>query len=1152
MGKPSLQTIEPIDISWSWLSECTDDLPQSAPDHPHVYLYRLHGASQLTQVRDISQRLSPLLVVLEAGHSNLLQATLTAGATSCLFEDELDDASLTRHLQRCWAGWNVAARNNDEIEDMQSVIGTSPIMLHRWRPCKDTGIRFEYLAQNIVRFGYRSDELKRGGVNWFDLIHADDRTHAREQLCEQTLAGHSDYRLRYRILTKQGEYRWVEDTAQIKRNADGEVWYQGFITDVTERVANQQSLRDAISTAAASEQKLTTQLQEQQRLLDNIDLGILILDTGQRVVGSNTLAQSILGLDDEFIATRPGMADTIRYCFARGMYDFEESELDNHIRQREQMFSCNERQCSEIRRPDGRVYGFTVSPLDDGGRILTYYDITALKNAQLDLLGERRKLVANETKFRKLYTAANRNHKELQLLDKLQAAISNKLEVVDLYDTAVRSISDIFGYDNIQIHVNDGAGCDHFAGDADTPRSTDPITVDIIANVLETGKPLLQHTPLKSGDDSIGSTLGIPLRSGNHIPGVLIVESLTTALRQTDLLLMQKVAEQLSIALDNAELMATVSSDLQRTRAMSTLSRELNGAESIESLYDLIINNSMSIVDADAAAIYIVDPTEGYQLAVNSDDYREYPGTVDDSPVLRAIVSSEMTQAGTPVTGSAPRGYDISLCVPLHCQSEIWGVLELRRFCHRNTFSLADETLLLGIGNQLSAIAQKQALIAQVEHQAYHDSLTQLPNRRHFDRCLETGIANAAQQSTALCILSIDLDGFKSVNDTLGHPTGDQMLVTLADRLQQQTRPGDTLARMGGDEFAVILQGLPSPDAALAIAEQYLHLLNREVRIADHRLFVGASIGISSYPEDGTTTLELLQHADFAMYQAKSEGKNIARKFSPALAATAMARRQIEIDLNRAIETAQFELHYQPQVDCQSAEVLGVEALVRWHHPERGLVPPLEFIPIAEETGTILAIGEWVLRQACEQNARWLKQGYAPLRMAVNISALQFAHKDFVELVETTLADTGLPPELLELEVTESVVMHDINVVTAQLTRLQNLGVSIAIDDFGTGYSSLSYLQDLPLDSLKIDRAFINSLDCTAPEKSLANSIIMIAAAANLRTVAEGIESAEQIRVLAELGCSEAQGYLISKPQPAARIEQLLPRLPTKQAAAAA
>jgi diguanylate cyclase (GGDEF)-like protein/PAS domain S-box-containing protein len=1143
-------------VSWSWLNETPQPgAPLAAVQTRHVYLYRLHDADGIDDISRWSQRCPALLVVLDDQQSALMTPALAAGATHCIFDDELTADSIARHANRCWSIKDAAAQRLDGDAAMQAVIGTSPIMLHRWRMDDKICIRFEYISQNISRFGYCSEEFLSGRVNWIDLMHSDDREKAREQFEQRIRDGSPDYRLRYRILTKKGEYRWVEDTAQIKLDSEGHTFFQGFILDVTERVADQQSLRRAINMAASSETRLTEQVQEQQTLLDNIDLGILILDGRSRIVGSNKLARSLWQLDEAFIATKPTAEQTIRHCFAHGVYDFPESELEAQILKRQQLYRRNDRQHSEIKRADGQIYRFNMTPLADGRRILTYYNITALKNAQVDLLSERKKLVENENRFRKLYNAANRNHKELLLLDKLQAAISNKLELKDLFNTAVNSISSIFGYDIVLIHVANGSESDHFAGVTEEPRTIHPLTTQIIDTVVRTGEPLLQHSPAATGDgdacESLSSILGIPLRSSSNSPAVLIVESVTAPLKHSDMLLMQKVAEQLKMARENVELLATVNSDLQRTRAMSTLSCDLNSVETVQSLYQLITSSSISIIEADAAAIYSFDSTGGFIPLHQSQDYRDYPGRENDNPLARAAASSEVTQAITPVGNTGTPIYDISLCVPLFHKSSIWGVLELRRYQHRRTFSLADETLLVGIGNQLSAVVHKQRLLAQIEHQAYHDSLTRLPNRRHFERCLETGIANARRHAQTLGILLIDLDGFKAVNDSLGHPTGDQMLVTLASRLQSQTRPGDTLSRMGGDEFAVILCGLESPDDALAVANEYLHLLNREVRIADHRLFVGASIGISNYPEDGTTALELLQHADSAMYQAKSEGKNIARKFSPALAAAASARLSMENDLNRAIENHQLELYYQPQVDCRSGQVLGVEALLRWNHPQRGLVPPMEFIPIAEETGSILAIGEWVLRQACEQNARWLERGFAPLRMAVNISATQFAQKDFVELVESTLDATGLPPKLLELEVTESVVMHDIDMVTAQLTRLQNLGVSIAIDDFGTGYSSLSYLQDLPLDSLKIDRAFINSLDCNAPDKSLANSIIMIAAAANLRTVAEGIESAEQIRTLAALGCSEAQGYLISKPQPAGRIEALLPGR-TKRAAVAA
>ncbi len=438
---------------------------------------------------------------------------------------------------------------------------------------------------------------------------------------------------------------------------------------------------------------------------------------------------------------------------------------------------------------------------------------------------------------------------------------------------------------------------------------------------------------------------------------------------------------------------------------------------------------------------------------------------------------------------------------------------------------------MTAVANQASVALAQFDLRQKIEHQAFHDALTGLPNRRLFENRLELALAQAERYGTIFATMFIDLDGFKHVNDTLGHEVGDELLLAVTKRLKERTRDSDTLARMGGDEFALIITNLRYKDDAIRVGQSYLALFQEIFEVAAHSLSVGASIGISLYPSDGQDLSSLLRHADSAMYQAKNAGKNSVCSFTQELADQAKERLDLENDLRKALEKNELELYYQPQICLQTGEQIGVEALLRWIHPDRGFISPIQFIPIAEETKLILPIGEWVLKEACRQTVAWQKKHGSSMQVAVNISAIQFDRFDFLNTVISALEETGLDPSYLELEVTETVLMQDVNIVIERLNELRSLGISIAIDDFGTGYSSLQYLQQLPLDKLKIDRSFINTIEANKGS-ALVETIVLLAKRFGLKILAEGIEDKEQLEFLESLGCDEAQGYYFSKPVP--------------------
>jgi diguanylate cyclase (GGDEF)-like protein len=426
---------------------------------------------------------------------------------------------------------------------------------------------------------------------------------------------------------------------------------------------------------------------------------------------------------------------------------------------------------------------------------------------------------------------------------------------------------------------------------------------------------------------------------------------------------------------------------------------------------------------------------------------------------------------------------------------------------------------------------------------AHYDSLTDLPNRVLMRRCLERHVAELSQ-GNAFAVLYIDLDGFKGVNDSSGHEVGDELLRETADRMRACVGESDLVARLGGDEFAIIKAGAGDSDGLAVLAERILDALRMPFICQGQEIAISASIGVVIAPDHGRSAEDLLKRADLAMYAAKSEGRRTFRFFMPEYDTRAGQRRQIELDLRQALGRGEFEVHYQPLVDLAANVVTGCEALLRWRHPNRGMISPAEFIPVAEETGLISEIGEWVLRQACMEAASWP----AHISVAVNVSPVQFRSNTLALKVAAAIAESGLSPERLELEVTETVLISDDNEALTILHQLRDLGVLIALDDFGTGYSSLSYLHRFPFDKIKIDRSFVGDIGKTEDSSPIVQAVVQMAAARQIATTAEGVETESQREILRQLGCSQMQGFLFSPAVPASKLKQLLERKQTSAA----
>lgn len=437
-------------------------------------------------------------------------------------------------------------------------------------------------------------------------------------------------------------------------------------------------------------------------------------------------------------------------------------------------------------------------------------------------------------------------------------------------------------------------------------------------------------------------------------------------------------------------------------------------------------------------------------------------------------------------------------------------------------------------------VTAARAMSFRMSHLAQHDSLTDLPNRLLLNDRLTRAIASARRNGNRLAVLFVDLDRFKDINDSLGHAIGDKLLQSVAERLVARVRNSDTVSRPGGDEFVVLLSELEHPEDAAVCAKKMLTALTAPHRIAQHDVHVTVSIGVSTYPEDGQDAETLVKSADTAMYQAKENGRNNYEFFRQDMNIRAVERQSLEGSLSRALERHEFVLHYQPKINLEKGAITGAEALIRWLHLDRGLIPPAQFVPIAEDTGLLLPIGQWVLHEACRQARAWLDAGLRPVPVAVNISAVEFRDKGFLEGVRAILKDTRLEPRYLELELTESVLMQHAESTASVLQALKAMGVQLAVDDFGTGYSSLSYLRRFPIDTLKVDRSFVRQITADADDAIIASAVISMGKSLKLRVVAEGVETREQLAFLQDQRCDEGQGYYFSRPVVAEQFAKLL------------
>jgi diguanylate cyclase (GGDEF)-like protein len=613
-------------------------------------------------------------------------------------------------------------------------------------------------------------------------------------------------------------------------------------------------------------------------------------------------------------------------------------------------------------------------------------------------------------------------------------------------------------------------------------------------------------------------------------------------------------------------LLASLQDRHQLLEQLSEVQRAITRRAPLQQILDAITDGAQALLGNEVAVLRMLDPDDPRVLLLSS-----CTGIASD--LTRRLWRVSLAEAGAtgqavernelvvmaPYPDSPDRVPDLDgarihagMAAPVHDKSTVVGALAVASYRPDRVYTARDQQILQVFAEQVS-LAVTDAKTREAMQQAFHDSLTGLASRALFMDRLDQALASAARGRTRLATLFVDLDGFKLINDSLGHTAGDAVLVGVAGRLRSCLRPEDTAARLGGDEFAVVLQDL-GWDQAVAVAQRIIEALRVPFQIDGKQVSVSASIGVAFNTDRDTDGRMLLRNADLAMYHAKRNGKGRYEIFEPGMRTMPVRSLDLESDLHRALTAGEFALHYQPIVelvdgsldslsgDRLSARVTGVEALVRWLDPEHGLTSPQKFVPLAEETGLILPIGRWVIHEACRQASAWNagRNGRPPLVVSVNLSARQLQQPDLPDIVAASLAETGLPPRCLMLEITESLLLRDTGITMDVLSRLEELGVRLAIDDFGTGYSSLTYLRRFPIDTVKIDKSFVDEVTSSPKGSALIRAIVQFGQTLEMTTIAEGIEAPEQLRHLYEAGCPLGQGYLFAKPLEAAELGALL------------
>jgi diguanylate cyclase (GGDEF)-like protein len=672
----------------------------------------------------------------------------------------------------------------------------------------------------------------------------------------------------------------------------------------------------------------------------------------------------------------------------------------------------------------------------------------------------------------------------------------------------------------------------------------------------------------------VGASAALPLiQSGTSIGILMVTLAEADSLDEEAVSLLARMADNLSFGLDNLD------REVERKRserasqrlakmyaALSATNEAILRARTADELYNLVCDAAVHVGNSLAAAILLAEPETTWLRPVagtghSVEQIKRTRFSIDQENIYGRGVCGKAfrtqlthvnddvlnSEQGKPWRKSSLQTGVVASCgVPLTRHGQSVGVI-LFFLSQSSAMDKEVIALLTRIGKNLSFALEnfdradeKNRADQRIQFLATHDDLTRLPNRVMFNQLFERSIKLARRDGNKCAVLFIDLDRFKVINDSLGHSAGDTLLIEVAKRLRSCVRESDVVARLGGDEFVVMLDQISDRDEVAGVARKILAALLLPIILAGHECRTTGSVGIAMFPENGNDSLTLTKNADIAMYLAKEEGKNDFRFFSSEIKSQSIERLMLESDLRHALELDQLTLHYQPKLDVRTGRITGLEALLRWAHPELGDLPPAQFISLAEETGLIIPIGHWVLKTACAQNMAWQRDGLPSISMAVNLSPRQFLDENLLRDIDEVLISTGMPAHLLQLEITESMVMQNVDRAVKLLDQIQSRGVRLAIDDFGTGYSSMSLMKQFPIDTIKIDRSFVRDLENSSEDRAIAKAIISMGKALGLTVVAEGVETVEQDAFLRGHECDELQGYLFSRPIPAEAIALLL------------
>ncbi len=833
----------------------------------------------------------------------------------------------------------------------------------------------------------------------------------------------------------------------------------------------------------SEQERLKKQLEDQNERLDaalnNMSQGLAMFDANQRLVVCNKVYGEMYGLTMEQLVPGTTVRQTLEYRFANGCYDVSDPGYVDTL-----VDNFGKRPTAIHRLADGRVIHVTYRRTASGGHVVTHEDITAREklNAQLE---QQNQLLKN-------------HEEQLQARNvQLDAAINNMVQGLAMFDADQRLIvcnrlyAEMYGLTPEQVQpgttvrqIFDYRMANGFYHVKDTEQFVDSWAGDF-------GRRSSRIQELADG--RIVSVSRAQTADGGRVvthEDITARERLNAQLEQQHRLVK---AHEEKLQAQNMQLDAALNNMVQGLAMFDADQRIVIANRRYAEMYGLALEQ----VKPGTHLLMIIE-----QRIANGD----LPGRKADE-VMRAMLG----RVGTGECQYTTRMHDGR-----------YIVVSAKPMANGNTVTTHQD------------ITEQRRSEAKIVHMAMHDALTGLPNRVLFSERIEHALARVKRGDIVATHL-LDLDHFKNVNDTLGHPAGDKLLKAVTDRLRLLARDTDTIARMGGDEFAILQAAIAQPADATALARRVIEAITQPFDIDGHQVIIGTSVGIAVGPADGLSPDQLLRNADLALYRAKADGRGTFRFFEPEMDALMQERRAMEYDLRKALAAGELELYYQPVVNLQSNRISGFEALMRWRHPDKGFIPPATFIPLAEEIGFIIPLGDWAIRQACTRTVRWPDN----VKVAVNLSPVQFRSPGLVQTVVGALAASGLSPDRLELEITETILLQDSEATLAMLYQLRELGVRIAMDDFGTGYSSLSYLQSFPFDRIKIDRSFVKDITDGTGSATIVRAVAALAVGLGMETTAEGVETQQQRDAVKSEGCTEMQGFLFSPPRPPEQIEAL-------------